>query len=209
MAVTRRAAKASVEPAAKAEAEPGPTASAAPATGPRVLKKYPNRRLYDTQLSSYITLADVKAMVLSAERFEVRDAKTGEDLTRSILLQIILEEETGGVPIFSAPMLSQLIRFYGHAMQGMMGSYLEKNLQTFTDVQARIAEQSKGLYDPRLQSPEMWSQFLSGQAPVVQNLMGNYLEQSRQVFMKMQEQLNKQAETIFPVAGSRATSTKR
>src|SRR5471032_1193838 len=83
-----------------------------PKSGPRVLKKYPNRRLYDTHLSTYITLADVKAMVLSAESFEVRDAKSGEDLTRSILLQIILEEESGGVPIFSAAMLSQIIRFY-------------------------------------------------------------------------------------------------
>ena len=145
MAVTRRAAKASAEPAASAEPSPG--AAAAPASGPRVLKKYPNRRLYDTQLSSYITLADVKAMVLTGEHFEVRDAKTGDDLTRSILLQIILEEETGGLPMFSAATLSQLIRFYGHSMQGMMGSYLEKNLQTFTDIQARLAEQSKGLYD--------------------------------------------------------------
>ena len=105
------------------------------------------------EISSYITLADVKKMVLEGVDFEVRDAKTGEDLTRSILLQIILEEETGGVPIFSTPMLSQIIRFYGHAMQGMMGSYLEKNLQTFTDIQARLAEQSKGLYDPRAQRP--------------------------------------------------------
>src|SRR5678809_34859 len=109
--------------------QPGTTG---PEVGPRVLKKYPNRRLYDTRISSYITLADVKTMVLEGVEFEVRDAKTGEDLTRSILLQIILEEETGGAPIFSAPMLSQIIRFYGHAMQGMMGSYLEKNLQTLS-----------------------------------------------------------------------------
>ena len=188
MAQTRRAGK------TEATAEPAATA----AVGLRVLKKYPNRRLYDTQLSSYITLADVKTMVLSAEHFEVRDAKTGEDLTRSILLQIILEEETGGVPIFSAPMLSQLIRFYGHAMQGMMGSYLEKNLQTFTDVQARLAEQSKGLYDPAAQSPELWAQFLNGQAPVVQGLMGNYMEQSRNMFVQMQEQMAKQAGALFP-----------
>ena len=73
-------------------------------------------------------------------------------------MQIILEEETGGVPMFSTSMLAQIIRFYGHAMQGMMGSYLEQNLQTFTDVQARLAEQSKGLYDPKLQSPELWTQ---------------------------------------------------
>jgi polyhydroxyalkanoate synthesis repressor PhaR len=193
MASTRRA----VKPEASAAPEPAATASAA-AVAPRILKKYPNRRLYDTQLSSYITLADVKAMVLTAERFEVRDAKTGDDLTRSILLQIILEEESGGVPIFSAPMLSQIIRFYGHSMQGMMGSYLEKNLQTFTDIQARLADQSKGLYDPTAQTPEMWSQFLSGQAPGVQGLMGNYLEQSRAMFTQMQEQMAKQAGTLFP-----------
>ena len=163
----------------------------------RLIKKYPNRRLYDTKTSSYITLADVKQMVLAATDFEVRDAKSGEDLTRSILLQIILEEETGGVPIFSAQMLAQIIRFYGHAMQGMMGSYLEKNLQTFTDIQNRLAEQSKGLYDPAKQSPEMWTQFLNGQAPVVQGLMGNYLDQSRQMFLQMQEQMAK-AGTLFP-----------
>jgi polyhydroxyalkanoate synthesis repressor PhaR len=164
----------------------------------RVLKKYPNRRLYDTQNSSYITLADVKQMVMSAQDFVVRDAKSGEDLTRSILLQIILEEETGGMPIFSTQMLSQLIRFYGHTMQSMMGSYLEKNLQTFTDIQARLAEQSKGLYDPKTLSPELWAQFLKGQAPVVQGLMGNYLEQSKTMFLQMQEQMAKQAETLFP-----------
>jgi polyhydroxyalkanoate synthesis repressor PhaR len=175
--------------------QPGTTG---PENGPRVLKKYPNRRLYDTKISSYITLADVKSMVLSGVEFEVRDAKTGEDLTRSILLQIILEEETGGVPIFSAPMLSQIIRFYGHAMQGMMGSYLEKNLQTFTDIQARLAEQAKGLYEPQMQTPEMWSQFLKGQAPMVQKMMGSYLEQSKNMFVQMQEQMAKQAGSLFP-----------
>jgi polyhydroxyalkanoate synthesis repressor PhaR len=186
-------------PSARRASAPEPRAATAAAStnGIRILKKYPNRRLYDTQLSSYITLADVKAMVLSGEHFEVRDAKSGEDLTRAILLQIILEEETGGVPIFSAQMLAQIIRFYGHAMQGMMGSYLEKNLQTFTDIQNRLAEQSKGLYDPAKQSPEMWTQFLNGQAPVVQGLMGNYLDQSRQMFLQMQEQMAK-AGTLFP-----------
>jgi polyhydroxyalkanoate synthesis repressor PhaR len=208
MASTRRAVKpeASAEPAAPASA----AVQAVAAAGTRVLKKYPNRRLYDTQLSSYITLADVKAMVLSAETFEVRDAKTGEDLTRSILLQIILEEESGGVPMFSASMLAQIIRFYGHSMQGMMGSYLEKNLQTFTEIQARLAEQSKGLYDPAAQTPEMWSQFLSGQAPVVQGLMGNYLEQSRKMFTQMQEQMTQHAGALFPgMPGFKPPSPKR
>jgi polyhydroxyalkanoate synthesis repressor PhaR len=166
--------------------------------GPRVLKKYPNRRLYDTVASSYITLADVKRMVMTGESFEVRDARSGEDLTRSILLQIILEEETGGVPMFSSQMLAQIIRFYGHAMQGMMGSYLEKNLQTFTEIQARLADPKVGLYDPAALTPEVWAQFLNGQAPGVQGLMTNYLQQSKNMFAQMQEQMAKQAETLFP-----------
>jgi polyhydroxyalkanoate synthesis repressor PhaR len=167
-------------------------AEAAPAL--RVLKKYPNRRLYDTQTSSYITLADVKQMVLAGESFEVRDAKTGEDLTRSILLQIILEEESGGVPMFSTQSLEQIIRFYGHAMQGMMGTMLEKNLQAFAELQARLLEQSRGLYDPKHLTPEVWTQFMSGQTPVLQNLMTSYLEQSRSLV----EQLQRNAGGLFP-----------
>jgi len=166
--------------------------------GVRVIKKYPNRRLYDTRTSSYITLADVKKMVLDSESFEARDAKTGEDLTRSILLQIILEEESGGMPMFSAQMLANIIRFYGHAMQGMMGSYLEKNLQTFVELQKRFADQAKGLYDAKNFTPEMWTQFLNGQAPMMQGLMGNYLEQSKNLFSQMQEQMAKQAGALFP-----------
>ena len=88
------------------------------ATQPRLIKKYPNRRLYDTETSAYITLTDVKKLVLENVEFRVEDAKTKEDLTRSILLQIILEEETAGAPMFSSDMLSQIIRFYGNAMQG-------------------------------------------------------------------------------------------
>jgi polyhydroxyalkanoate synthesis repressor PhaR len=160
----------------------------------RVLKKYPNRRLYDTRTSSYITLADVKQMVLGGESFEVRDAKTGEDLTRSILLQIILEEESGGVPMFSTQSLEQIIRFYGHAMQGMMGTMLEKNLQAFAELQGRLLEQSRGLYDPKHLTPEVWTQFMSGQAPVLQNLMTSYLEQSRSLV----EQLQRNAGGLFP-----------
>ena len=169
----------------------------APADGARVLKKYPNRRLYDTRSSSYITLADVKAMVLKLEDFEVRDAKTGEDLTRSILLQIILEEESGGVPMFSAQMLSQMIRFYGHSMQGMMGDYLEKNLQTFVELQKRFAASGLGLNDTKAFTPEMWTQFLSGQGNAMQGMMNAYMEQSKSLFAQMQEQMTKQAGTLF------------
>ena len=156
----------------------------------RVLKKYPNRRLYDTHTSSYITLADVKKMVLEGVDFEVRDAKDSEDLTRSILLQIILEEESGGVPMFTSQTLSQIIRFYGHTLQGMMGVYLEKNLQTFTEMQAKMMEPAKGLVDPKAFAPEAWTKLMSGQAPMMQDMMGNYLEQSRAAFEKMQAQMS-------------------
>ena len=169
----------------------------APATGPRVLKKYPNRRLYDTRTSSYITLADVKDMVLKLEDFEVRDAKSGEDLTRSILLQIILDEESGGVPMFSSEMLAQMIRFYGHSMQGMMGAYLEKNLQTFVELQERFAASGIGLTDAKAFTPEMWAQFMTGQGSAMQGLVGAYLEQSKNLFTQMQEQMAKQAGTLF------------
>ncbi|MBA4176611.1 MAG: polyhydroxyalkanoate synthesis repressor PhaR [Leptothrix sp. (in: Bacteria)] len=165
-----------------------------PTDGPvRILKKYPNRRLYDTQTSSYITLADVKEMVLGGAAFEVRDAKTGEDLTRSILLQIILEEESGGVPMFTTQALAQIIRFYGHAMQGVMGTMIEKNLQAFTELQAQFLNQSQGLYDPKHLSPEVWTQFMTGQAPALQGIMGSYVEQSRAIFEQMQK-----AGALFP-----------
>jgi len=184
--------------ARRGRSNPPTEGEAAPAVPMRVLKKYPNRRLYDTQTSSYITLSDVKQMVLDGQDFEVRDAKSGDDLTRSILLQIILEEESAGAPMFSTQSLAQIIRFYGHAMQGVMGNLLEQNVQTFTDLQRRFAEQSKGLYDPKNFTPEMWTQFLSGQAPMMQGLMGNYLEQSKTLFAQMQEQMGKQAGAFFP-----------
>ena len=164
----------------------------------RLIKKYPNRRLYDTATSSYITLADVKKLVLEQIAFRVIDAKSNEDLTRSILLQIILEEESGGVPIFSAPMLSQIIRFYGHSMQGMMGSYLERNLQSFLQIQNKLQEQTKNLYgDASMLTPEVWKQFMQMQAPGMQGMIGNYLEQSAKVFLEMQEQMRKQARGMF------------
>ena len=199
MPSTRRTTADAKSPSPPHEPQPAQTPGAEPqGADVRVLKKYPNRRLYDTTASCYITLADVKKMVMSGEAFLVRDAKTSDDLTRSIWLQIILEEETGGVPMFSSQMLAQIIRFYGHTMQGMMGSYLEKNLQTFTDIQARLAEPSLGLYDTAVPTPEVWGQFLNGQAPAVQGLMSNYLEQSKSMFAQMQDQMAKQAETLFP-----------
>ena len=107
----------------------------------RIIKKYPNRRLYDTEISSYITLEEVRQLVLDSEEFEVRDAKSGDDLTRSVLLQIIAEHEQTGQPMFTTQLLSQVIRFYGDSMQGFMGSYLEKSLQVFLDQQTKFRSQ--------------------------------------------------------------------
>ena len=163
----------------------------------RLIKKYPNRRLYDTQTSAYITLADIKQLVLDGESFQVQDAKTQENLTRSILLQIILDEEAGGAPLFSEQMLAQMIRFYGHAMQGVMGAYLEKNIEAMMDVQARMAEQAQNL------SPEHWRQLMRVQSPLMQGFMGGYLEQSKTMLLHMQEQMQKQAGQMFDAFGLR------
>jgi polyhydroxyalkanoate synthesis repressor PhaR len=164
----------------------------------RIIKKYPNRRLYDTETSSYITLADVKKLVIDQVGFRVEDAKTKDDLTRSILLQIILEEEAAGSPMFSSDMLAQIIRFYGNAMQGMMGNYLEKNIQTFIKIQKHLQDQSHQIYgaNPMLNA-DAWSEFLKMQGPAMQGLMGRYLEQSANAFLEMQQQLQRQTQNLF------------
>ncbi len=161
----------------------------------RIIKKYPNRRLYDTITSSYITLSEVKQLVMKREPFTVRDVKTGEDITRSILLQIILEAEASGSPMFTTPVLGSLIRFYGHAMQGFLGSYLEKNIQSLIEVQTRFAEQSKGF------TPEMWSQFSALQPPVLQAIMGGSLDQSKSLLMQVQERMQKQTDQMLGAFG--------
>ncbi len=164
----------------------------------RLIKKYPNRRLYDTKTSSYITLADVKQMVLKQEEFQVLDAKSNEDLTRQILLQIILDEESSGMPMFSSDLLSQMIRSYGSAMQGFMGSYLEKNLEGFQQMQKALQDQSQKLYgDNSKSSQEIWAQFMNMQGPAMQGLMQAYMEQSQKMFAQFQEQMQSQARNMF------------
>jgi polyhydroxyalkanoate synthesis repressor PhaR len=164
----------------------------------RLIKKYPNRRLYDTKTSSYITLADVKQMVIKQEEFRVVDAKSGDDLTRQILLQIILEEESGGVPMFSSDLLTQMIRSYGSAMQGFMGTYLEKNIEAFQQLQKALQDQSHRMYgDNTRASQELWAQFMNLQGPAMQSLMQAYMEQSQKVFAQFQDQMQNQARSMF------------
>lgn len=106
----------------------------------RIIKKYPNRRLYDTEVSRYITLADVRELVMSCTPFRVLDSANDADITRSILLQIMLEEETGGEPLFSATMLAQIIRFYGGTLHGLFAHYMENALDIFAKQQKQMAE---------------------------------------------------------------------
>ncbi|MGD9841560.1 MAG: polyhydroxyalkanoate synthesis repressor PhaR [Steroidobacteraceae bacterium] len=107
--------------------------------GPRVIKKYPNRRLYDTAESRYITLSDIRHLVTEKTEFMVIDKKTNEDITRSILLQVIAEQENGD-PMMSQDFLSQVIRSYGGTMQNFVGSYLENSLKLFTNQQTQMRE---------------------------------------------------------------------
>jgi len=106
----------------------------------RIIKKYPNRRLYDTELSRYITIADVRDLVMRGVPFRVLDTANDADLTRSILLQIMLEEEAGGEPLFSANMLAQIIRFYGGTLQGVFARYLEHSLDAFAQQQKQLKD---------------------------------------------------------------------
>ena len=164
----------------------------------RTIKKYPNRRLYDTANSGYITLADVKQMVLDGIDFQVADAKSGEELTRAILLQIILEEESGGVPMFSSEMLALMIRFYGSAQQTIMGQYIEQNVKAFLAIQKKLQDQAKQIYgDKMMLTPELWKQFMQMQAPAMQGMLGNYLEQSARLFMDMQQRMQDQTRGMF------------
>jgi len=128
----------------------------------RIIKKYPNRRLYDTATSSYVTLTEIKQLVMLGQTFVVRDAKTGEDLTRNLLLQIILEEESAGAPMFTEAVLANIIRFYGHAMQGHMGAYLESNLQSLMLMQSKMGHQSQNIVSQmQEQMQKQTAQFLN------------------------------------------------
>lgn len=150
----------------------------------RIIKKYPNRRLYDTHSSAYVTLAQIKQMVMQRQSICVRDAKTDEDLTRTILLQIILEEEAGGAPLFTEAMLKQIICFYGHAMQGFLGNYMEKNLQMLADLQNQWVHQTS-------HNPVAWNAFMPA----------TYAQSAQKIQEQFQENLRKQSEQMFALFG--------
>lgn len=104
----------------------------------RIIKKYPNRRLYDTTESKYVTLHDIRKLVLDGIGFTVIDKKTSEDITRNILLQVIIEQEEEGEPLFSTDVLEQIIGFYGNSVQGVAGDFIGRSLQLFREQQAQF-----------------------------------------------------------------------
>ena len=157
---------------------------------PRIIKKYPNRRLYDTEVSRYVTLEDVRALVLEEVPFQVRDARTNEDLTRSILLQIIMEREADGEPMFSEQVLVNIIRSYGDSLQGMMASYLERSLNLFVEQQARAQDQMKTMM---------------GSDPL--SMMREITERNLSIWQEMQEGLLRAATP--PSGGPGASRAKR
>jgi polyhydroxyalkanoate synthesis repressor PhaR len=134
----------------------------------RIIKKYPNRRLYDTAISKYVTLNDVKQLVIDKEHVQIVDAKTKDDLTRSVLLQVILEQEEEGEPMMSAEMLEQLIRFYGDPFQYNFASYLENSVKLIAEQRAKVRSNIEKASDPF-------------------SIMTNLANRNMEVFKEMQE----------------------
>jgi polyhydroxyalkanoate synthesis repressor PhaR len=153
-------------------------------SAPRTIRKYGNRRLYDVANDGYITLADVKELVLKEIAFQVVDAKSGADLTRATLLQIFLEEEAGAAPMFSSEMLAQIVRFHAAAQQTMVGAYMEENVNTFLGIQQKLHDRaSAGDGDAVKAMADLWKQLMQMQAPAMQAVLGSILEQGVKRFL--------------------------
>lgn len=173
----------------------------------RLIKKYSNRRLYDTVTSAYITVDDARYLIQNGADIQVIDAKTGEDITRSILLQIVVEAETGDTPIFSSEVLVKLIHFYGQDRPEMMSRFLEMNIQLLFQLQQQMREKIRLLNgEDSTLSNKLWNDFLSMQGPAMLNLMSSYLDQNAQLYLNMQQQMQEQTKQIFAVPHDPALS---
>ena len=163
----------------------------------RIIKKYPNRRLYDTGTSAYITIADVRDMIAANETVKVVDAKTGEDLTHQTMLQIICEAEGAGSQIFSTNALAEFIRLYGSAMQGAMSNYIDANLSVFIEAQKRFNSQAASLAASGTNAPQAWAEFLGSQGPAMRDLMNAYLEQNGKLAGEVQKAMQQHTQKII------------
>ncbi|MEM7378505.1 MAG: polyhydroxyalkanoate synthesis repressor PhaR [Pseudomonadota bacterium] len=136
----------------------------------RLIKKYANRRLYDTVDSKHVTLSDIKGFIVAGETVQVVDDTTGDDITRALLLQIIVEQEQSGDPMLSVTLLAQLIRFYGNPMQAMMTDYLQNSVDAFVDQQQSIQDQMQKMLtsnplDMMQKNMDLWQSMFSGKKP--------------------------------------------
>lgn len=142
----------------------------------RIIKKYPNRRLYDTHVSRYITLEDIRQLVLQNVPFRVEDKRTHEDITRSILLQVIAEQEEGGNPIFSTDLLQFIIRYYGDPMQTSIGRYLELSTRLFAEQQLNFTDQLRQMLGQAQQPLQMLKEMAESQVPVWRSVRREFLK---------------------------------
>lgn len=142
----------------------------------RIIKKYPNRRLYDTEVSRYITLQEVRQLVMENVKFRVQDKNTHDDITRSILLQVISEQEEGGDPIFTAELLTRIIRFYGDPMQSSITRYLELSLQLFVQKQHQFAEQLKQLLGQAQHPVQVLNDLAEQNVPIWRSVRREFLK---------------------------------
>lgn len=165
----------------------------------RIIKKYQNRRLYDTATSTYIVLEDVKQIIVDGELIKVIDVKTEEDVTRSVLLQVILEEEVNGVPMFSNDFLFQIIRFYGKSFQPSLSPFLEQGVDLFRKMQKQFYEQVRDAYGNESipSGVEVWKEFVAAQGPKLEASIKEYVTNNTNTFLKMQEQLQQQTESVL------------
>ena len=145
-------------------------------TDVRIIKKYPNRRLYDTEISRYITLEEVRQLVLQNIRFRVEDKRSHEDITRSILLQVIAEQEQGGDPIFTTDLLIFILRVYGDPMQPSISRYLELSLQLFMQQQGNFTEQLRGMLGQAQQPLQMLKELADRQVPIWRSVRKEFLK---------------------------------
>ena len=142
----------------------------------RIIKKYPNRRLYDTHVSRYITLEEVRQLVLNHVKFRVEDKRTKEDITRSILLQVIAEREEGGNPIFSSDLLTHIIRFYGDPMQNSIGRYLELSMRLFMEQQQTFSDKLADLLGQAQQPVHALRDLAERQVPIWRSVRKEFLK---------------------------------
>ncbi|MFN7093775.1 MAG: polyhydroxyalkanoate synthesis repressor PhaR [Burkholderiales bacterium] len=165
----------------------------------RIIKKYQNRRLYDTATSTYIILEDIKQIIIGGEVIQVIDVKTEQDVTRSVLLQIILEEEVNGAPMFSNNFLFQIVRFYGKVFQPSLSPFLEQGVDLFKKMQKQFYDQIRDSYgkEKLLSGVELWKEFMHQQGPQLEDTIKEYMQNNTNAFLEMQDHLQQQTEQVF------------